>query len=386
MAPQAPWTPTAHAFALHQYSHVANFWKQGRQAGFRLEALPGGRAELNLTFHLPPASEVIPPPTPILPGPAQRPIHPLFPKGSFSQESHAKKPPPQKKASSKQRKNFRRSVLHRAALAAPSLPPPKNGSLRQAAQACVQRLQAVSASSVSIQSVRKRPLPDSPSAPFPSPLAQRIRSDIQVGESEIESPEKEILRSSPSPENTPSPISPCAKGLPLLAPLVFTPVPPQQSSCLNCDAQMTVDHQCEAADSDGNLEDVKSEHELYPGGDESKVIGIVEVEVDEKESVEIAKVVEEDESVEAEQVIESAEQKLSEFRMRWIKRLNKCTDDKALKTKLLECLEVAYLAPLTVLSNADFNEVKDMFLQDDLPPARFLNELQKLLKRVGLGH
>ena len=38
----------------------------------------------------------------------------------------------QKNVSSKQRKSFRRSVLHRAALAAPSLPPPKNGSLRQA--------------------------------------------------------------------------------------------------------------------------------------------------------------------------------------------------------------------------------------------------------------
>ena len=389
MPPQAPWSPNAHAFAQHQFSHVANFWKQGRQASFRLEALPGGRAELNITFQLPPAAEVIPPPSHVSQVPPQRPIHPLFPngwapKGSGGADCKTQASP--KKVSSRQRKSYRRSVLHRAALAAPSLPPPKNGSLRQAAQACVERLQAAS---VSNQNVKKRPHPDFPSIPSPSsfpPLAQRIRSDIQVGESEIEYPEKEILRSSPSPENTPSPISPRAKGLPLLAPLVFTPVPPQQSSCLNCDAQMTVDHQCEAADSDGNLEDVKSEHELYPGGDESKVIGIVEVEVDEKESVEIAKAVEEDESVEAEQVIESAEQKLSEFRMRWIKRLNKCTDDKALKTKLLECLEVAYLAPLTVLSNADFNEVKDMFFQDDLPPARFLDELQKLLKRVGLGH
>ena len=60
MTPPAPWTPTAHAFAQHQFSHVANFWKQGRQASFRLEALPSGQAELNLTFHLPAASEVIP--------------------------------------------------------------------------------------------------------------------------------------------------------------------------------------------------------------------------------------------------------------------------------------------------------------------------------------
>ena len=43
------------------------------------------------------------------------------------------------------------------------------------------------------QSANKRPFPDSPNAPSPSHLpllAQRIRSDIQVGESEVESPEK----------------------------------------------------------------------------------------------------------------------------------------------------------------------------------------------------
>ena len=148
-----------------------------------------------------------------------------------------------KKVSSRQRKSYRRSVLHRAALAAPSLPPPKDGSLRQAAQACVQRLQAVSASSVSIQSVRKRPLPDSPSAPFPSPLAQRIRSDIQVGDSEVDSPEKEVLRSSSSPENSLPPISPCVKGFPSPTPLAFTPGSPRISSCMNCEAEMTPDHQ-----------------------------------------------------------------------------------------------------------------------------------------------
>ena len=142
-------------------------------------------------------------------------------------------------------------MLHRAALAVPSLPPPKNGSLRQAALACVQRLEADSA----LQSANKRPLPDSPSAPSPSslpPLAQRIRKDIQVGESEIESPEKEILRSPPFPENSPSLISLRAKGLPSPAPLIFTPVPSKVSSCLNCEAVMTPDHQCEATDSDSS--------------------------------------------------------------------------------------------------------------------------------------
>ena len=84
MPSEAPWSPTAHAFALHQFSHVANFWKQGRPASFRLEALSGGQAVLNLTFQLPTASEVIPPPSHVPPVPApQRPIHPLFPKDTF---------------------------------------------------------------------------------------------------------------------------------------------------------------------------------------------------------------------------------------------------------------------------------------------------------------
>ena len=275
MAPQAPWSPTAHAFAHHQFSHVTNFWKQGRQASFRLEALPGGQAELHLTFQLPPASEVVPPPSHVSPVPPQRPIQPLFPNGRFPQGSAAvSKTKPQaslKKVSSRQRKSYRRSVLHRAALAASSLPQPKDGSLRQAALACVQRLQADSASPVNIQSAQKRPLPDSPSAPSPSslpPLAQRIRKDIQVSESEIESPEKEILRS-PSFPNSPSPISPCTKGLPSPAPLDFTPVlqctvSSKESRCLNCEAEMTPDHQCEATDSESNWEDVENEYDLYP--------------------------------------------------------------------------------------------------------------------------
>ena len=48
---------------------------------------------------------------------------------------------------------------------------------------------------------------------------------------------------------------------------------------------------------------------------------------------------------------------------------------------LLESLEDAYLAPVTVLSNGDFDDVKDKFFQGDLSPARFLDELQRLLSR-----
>ena len=226
MAPPAPWSPTANAFAQHQFSHVVNFWKQGRPASFRLEALPSGRAELNLTFQLPPASEVVPPPSPVIPVPApQRPIHPLFPKGLFPQRSGVpiSKPACQKKPSSKQRKGYRRSVLHRAALAAPSLPPPKDGSLRQAALVSVQRLQADSASPVNTQRKRSYSESDSPSAHSPSnfpPLAQRIRSDLQIGE---ESPEREVLRTQLTPLKSPCPSSPRAKGFPPPAPLAFTP-------------------------------------------------------------------------------------------------------------------------------------------------------------------
>ena len=152
-------------------------------------------------------------------------------------------------------------MLHRAVLAAPSLPPPENGSLRQAAQACVQRLQAASALPVSTPSANKRPLPISPSAPSPSnlsPLARRIRSEIHVGDSEVESPEKEVLRSSSPPDNSP-PISPCAKHLPAPAPLVFTPVCQKVLSCLNCEAEMTADHQCERSDPSVGKSTVSSE-------------------------------------------------------------------------------------------------------------------------------
>ena len=79
------------------------------------------------------------------------------------------------------------------------------------------------------------------------------------------------------------------------APLVFIPVPSQKSRCLNCEAEMTPDHQCEASDFE-------------------KIV---------------------------------AEQKFNEFRMRWIGRLDKSTDDWSLKTKLLETLEDAYLAPVS---------------------------------------
>ena len=131
-------------------------------------------------------------------------------------------------------------MLHRAATAALSLPTPSEGTLRYLATDAVAaalaslpvgRRQTVAALSEVSQSAKKRPFPTSPSVPSPSnlpPLAQRIRKDIQVGESEVESPEKEVLRGPTFLENSPPPLSPGAKGLPSPVSLVCTPVPPEK--------------------------------------------------------------------------------------------------------------------------------------------------------------
>ena len=105
-----------------------------------------------------------------------------------------------------------------------------------------------------LQAAKKRPFPDSPS-PSPSnhpSLSQRIRKDIQIGESEVESPEKEILRCQPIPENSPAYFSPCLKEIPSPVPLA-----PEKLSCVNCDADMNLDHQCEVIESDSSCEDVQ---------------------------------------------------------------------------------------------------------------------------------
>ena len=141
MASQAPWSPTAHTFAQHQFSHVSNFWKQGLSASFRLEALPGGHAELCLTFRLPSASHVIPPPFHVSQvGAPQRSTHPLFPKSCPSKltpAADAKVEVRQVQVSCKKRKSYRRAVLHRAATSALSLPPARENTLRSLATAAV---------------------------------------------------------------------------------------------------------------------------------------------------------------------------------------------------------------------------------------------------------
>ena len=56
----------------------------------------------------------------------------------------------------------------------------------------------------------------------------------------------------------------CTNGHPSPAPLVFTPEPPEKSRCLNCEAEMTPDHQCVVTDNDSDWEDIENERDLYP--------------------------------------------------------------------------------------------------------------------------
>ena len=59
------------------------------------------------------------------------------------------------------------------------------------------------------------------------------------------------------------------------APLAFTPskVSSEKSRCLNCDAEMTLDHQCKVLNSDSNWEDVESDDNMYPTIDWTVKIG-----------------------------------------------------------------------------------------------------------------
>ena len=159
----------------------------------------------------------------------------------------------------------------------------------------MKRQQADQALPVNNESKRKR----QPAPSNISPLAQRMRSDFQIDESEldqVESPEKELQRSHPSPQSVPFESTPSVgKVLPAPAPLVFTPPKePESPICLNCEFKMTPDHQCES------------------GGDESEVIArVAEEEVEQVESVEVERVLEIEspqvESVEVEKVLETVE-------------------------------------------------------------------------------
>ena len=98
-------------------------------------------------------------------------------------------------------------------------------------------------------------------------------------------------------------------------------------SCVNCDAEMTPDHQCD-----------------------------------------------------------SDEQRFTKYLMRWSQRLEERTDDSVLKSRLLESLVDAYHTPElhswhTPVNALDLKAVKNQFLEGDLHPVQFLEELQSLLRR-----
>ena len=118
-----------------------------------------------------------------------------------------------------------------------------------------------------------------------------MRPDFKIDKSkvdQVESPEKELLRSHQSPQSVPFESTPSVgKVLPAPAPLVFTPPKePESPICLNCEFKMTPDHQCES------------------GGDESGVIArVAEEEVEQVLAIESPEV----ESVEVENVLETVE-------------------------------------------------------------------------------
>ena len=184
---KGPWS--AHCFIQHQLSHTLNFWKLGHPAVFHLEPLSDGRAKLNLTFCLPPPSEIIPPPppsfptstfTPSRPGPhyPKRPVPPTFPPKRpiiplFSQAEvpRAEGPRQTPALSSKQRKSRHRAVLHRATQATPSLPPTLPGTKPNPPLP-----------------PRKRPRRSSSLPSSPSNLRLRLREDFSLPKSDDESP------------------------------------------------------------------------------------------------------------------------------------------------------------------------------------------------------
>ena len=71
----------------------------------------------------------------------------------------------------------------------------------------------------------------------------------------MESPERELLRSQPDLQNSKSPHY--VRGVPPPAPLVFTPPKSLTLSCVNCDTEMTPDHQCKLEEpTEGAVEEV----------------------------------------------------------------------------------------------------------------------------------
>ena len=181
----------------------------------------------------------------------------------------------------------------------------------------------------------------------------------------MESPERELLRSQPDLQNSKSPHY--VRGVPPPAPLVFTPPKSLTLSCVNCDTEMTPDHQCKLEEpTEGAVEESALEEGAAVGKSD-------------QEDVENPHTLSDDQHIPHEMDSHwCLDQCSEEFRMRWTQRIEKRTDDWALKSRILESLEVAYCTPVCVLSNEDLKAVKDQFLDGVLTPVQFLDKLQSL--------
>ena len=95
------------------------------------------------------------------------------------------------------------------------------------------------------------------------------------------------------------------------------------------------------------------------------------------------KMAKEDEAVgKSDEVVGKSEE--SEFLKRWSQRIEKKTDDSALKSRLLEGLVDAYRTPASVLPDRDLRNflsaMKNQFVEGDLTPVQFLEKMQSLLR------
>ena len=164
-----------------------------------------------------------------------------------------------------------------------------------------------------------------------------------------------MLRSFSYSENSPAPASPCLRDVPSPASLVFTP-----AQCVDSESGLEKlegsESNLESDSESGSERDLESDLEKF---DEDVVGKSVLSEWN------LAKGLNEWHEAEAEQ---------------WSQRLEKRTDDSALKSRLLEVLEEAYRAPSSVLPDRDLVNLFEPFEEGDLSPVQFLEELQSLLR------
>ena len=147
---------------------------------------------------------------------------------------------------------------------------------------------------------------------------------------------------------------------------LFTPPMSLTLSCVNCEAEMAPDHQCKLVEpTEGALE----EGAAVGKSDEE------DVENPQWSYVSYCR-----------DLYHGHGHRCTMCSAGWTLILEKRTNDSALKSRLLESLVDAYHTPElhswhTPVSALDLKAVKDQFLEGDLHPVQFLEELQSLLRR-----